>query len=75
MDAKTLLLLGIGMAVLSLVGFCAARARSAELVFCQRPLPSGFDVTQPEVMARCLPGANGHLPVPMAASGSRPTFG
>jgi hypothetical protein len=38
MDVKTLLLLGIGMAVLSLVGFCSARSRAAELV--RRQVPS-----------------------------------
>jgi hypothetical protein len=31
-DAKTLLLLGAGMAVLSLVGFCSAQSRSAGMV-------------------------------------------
>jgi hypothetical protein len=31
-DAKTLLLLGAGMAVLSLVGFCSAQSRSAGMI-------------------------------------------
>jgi hypothetical protein len=37
MDAKTVLLLGIGMVVLSLLGYCVAPSRSANL-FPARPL-------------------------------------
>jgi hypothetical protein len=73
-DVKTLLLLGIGMAVLSLVGFCAARARSAEVVSCQRLLP-GLDDTQPETGTRRLPASGRYWPEPMAASAGGPLFG
>ena len=43
MDAKTMLLLGIGMAVLLLLGFCVVPSRSAGLLAGQQlPAPSGM---------------------------------
>ena len=37
MDVKTLLLLGTGMVVLSLVGFCSVQSRSASLSVAKMP--------------------------------------
>jgi hypothetical protein len=53
MDAKTMLLLGIGMAVLLLLGFCVAPARSAALPTGQQ-LPSRLGVMPGESQAWCF---------------------
>jgi hypothetical protein len=47
MDAKTVLLLGIGMAVLLLLGYCVAPSRSASLIpgrHLRQELPRGSSV-------------------------------
>jgi hypothetical protein len=50
MDAKTMLLLGIGMAVLLLLGFCVAPSRSAALPAAHQ-LPSRLGATPGEPQA------------------------
>ena len=53
MDAKTMLLLGVGMAVLLLLGFCVAPSRSATLPDGQQ-LPSRDGVMPGDSQAWCF---------------------
>ena len=69
MDAKTMLLLGIGMAVLLLLGFCVAPSRSAALLVGQQ-LPSRLGAAPGEPQAWCF-GRTGSHAISYIKTGSR----